>query len=255
MTFQRRGQIVDLVHERGSVRVNDLAARFNVSEVTIRNDLDQLEKEGRLLRDRGGALPTGNTRTVTALPGMEHRSGLNVDAKRRIATAAAEKVNLGESLLLDAGTTVVEMVRHLGKQHGLTIVTNALNVALAATASTDARVLMLGGAVGRDSGSTLGSMAEEMLRSLAVDHLFLGAQAADLEHGLSDTNIEIAQIKRAMIRCSRRVTLLMDSSKWDTSGLIRVAPLTAVHTIITDSGMSDVARQAIENLGIEVVVV
>lgn len=255
MTAQRRGQIVELVHERGSMRVVDLAARFGVSEVTIRSDLDQLEGEGRLMRDRGGALPSGQTRTVTTLPGMELRAGLNVDSKRRIAAAAASRVASGSSLLLDAGTTVVEMVRHLSRVNGLTIVTNALNVALAATASTDARVMMLGGVVGGDSGSTLGSMAEGMLKDLLVDQLFLGAQAADLENGLTDTNVEIAQIKRAMMKSARRVTLLMDSSKWETSGFIRVAPMTSVQTVITDEGLATEARQALENLGIEVVVV
>jgi DeoR family transcriptional regulator of aga operon len=255
MTQQRRGQIVELAHEQGSVRVAELATRFGVSEVTVRNDLDQLEQEGRIVRDRGGALPTGTTRSVSTLPGMEHRSKLSMDAKRRIAAAAAKRIKPGESVLLDAGTTVVEMIRHLSGTSGLTIVTNALNVAHAAVASTDARVVMLGGTVGRDSGSTLGSMAEDMLKHLVVDHLFLGAQAADLEHGLTDTNIEIAQIKRAMIQCSRRVTLLMDASKWDAAGFIRVAPLTAVHSIITDASLSEEARQAIENLGIEVTVV
>ncbi|RBP39171.1 DeoR family transcriptional regulator [Roseimicrobium gellanilyticum] len=252
MTLQRRSQIVDLANERGSVRVVELAGRFRVSEVTIRTDLDHLEREGRIVRDRGGALPAAHTRSVSTLPGMEQRSRLSVDAKRRIATAAAHRVKPGEAILLDAGTTVVEMVRHLTGTNGLTIVTNALNVAHTAAAATDARVIMLGGTVGRDSGSTLGPMAEDMMRHLVIDQLFLGAQAADLEHGLTDTNIEIAQIKRAMIQCSRRVTLLMDSSKWDAAGFIRVAPLTTVHTIITDQGLPEQARTAIENLGIEI---
>jgi len=252
MTQQRRTQIVTLTHERGSVRVSDMAAKFGVSEVTIRSDLDQLEREGRLVRDRGGALPAGHARAVTSLPGMDHRSALNTEAKRRIATAAARWVKPGESILLDAGTTVVEMVRHLSNTAGLTIVTNALNVALAAAVSTQARVLMLGGTVGRDSGSTLGPMAEEMLGHLVVDQLFLGAQALDLDHGLTDTNIEIAKIKSTMIKHSRRVTLLVDSSKWDTSGFIRIAPLTAVHAVIADTGLPAEARQALENLGIEV---
>lgn len=252
MTQQRRSQIVDLAHQQGSVRVAEMAERFGVSEVTIRNDLDQLEREGRITRDRGGALPTGITRSVHSLPDLEHRSTLNPDAKRRIAAAAARRVQAGQSLILDAGTTTVEMIRHLASIPNLTIVTNALNIALSATVRTDARVLMLGGAVGRDSGSTLGGAAIDMLSTLVVDHLFLGAQAVDLEHGLTDTNIEIAQVKRCMIQRARRITLLMDSSKWQTSGFIKVAPLTAVHTLITDSDLSQEALQALQNLNIEV---
>jgi len=252
MTQQRRRQIVTLTHERGSVRVSDMAEKFSVSEVTIRSDLDQLERDGLIKRDRGGALPVGHTRAVTSLPGMDQRAGQNVDAKRRIATAAARRVLPGQSILLDAGTTVVEMARHLSSVAGLTIVTNGLNVALAAAVSTSARVLMLGGTVDRDSGSALGHMAEEMLGNLVMDQVFLGTQALDLDHGLTDTNIEIAQIKRAMIQHSRRTTLLVDSSKWDTAGFIRIAPLTAVHAVIADVGLPAEAKQALEGLGIEV---
>jgi len=255
MTSQRRGQIIAQVREQGSVRVTDLAKRFGVSEVTIRTDLDHLEREGKLVRDRGGALPVVMTRTVTSLPGLDHRMNLHVEAKRRIAAAAAKRVHAGQSLIMDAGTTVIEMIPHLATIEGLTIITNALNVALAATAHTSANVILLGGVVGRDSGSTLGSRTEEMLKELLVDHLFLGAQAMDLQHGLTDTNMEIAQIKRAMIRSARRTTLLSDSQKWATSGLVRVAPLTAAQALITDHGLPGPARQELESLGLEVEVV
>lgn len=255
MTAQRRGQITALVRDEGSVRVTDLAQRFGVSEVTIRTDLDHLEREGKLVRDRGGALPVVMTRTVTSLPGLDHRMNLHIEVKRRIAAAAARRVQAGQSLILDAGTTAIEMIPHLAMLEGLTIVTNALNVALAATAHTAANVILLGGSVGRDSGSTLGSRTEEMLKELLVDHLFLGVQAMDLVHGVTDTNLDIAQIKRAMIRSARRVTLLGDSSKWSTSGMVRVAPLTAAQVLITDHGLPTTARREIESLGLEVEVV
>ena len=252
MTTQRRGQITALVREQGSVRVTDLARRFDVSEVTIRTDLDHLEREGKLVRDRGGALPVVMTRTVTSLPGLDHRMSLHIEVKRRIAAAAAKRVHAGQSLILDAGTTVIEMIPHLAPLDGLTIITNALNVALAATAHTSATVILLGGVVGRDSGSTLGSRTEEMLKELLVDHLFLGVQAMDLKHGITDTNMDIAQIKRAMIRSARKVTLLADSSKWSTSGLVRVTPLATAQILISDHGLPSTARQEIESLGLEV---
>lgn len=252
MTTQRRGQITALVREEGSVRVTDLAQRFGVSEVTIRTDLDHLEREGKLVRDRGGALPVVMTRTVTSLPDLDQRMSLHMEMKRRIAAAAARKVHAGQSLILDAGTTAIEMIPHLAALEGLTIVTNALNVALAATAHTSATVILLGGVVGRDSGSTLGSRTEEMLKELLVDHLFLGVQAMDLKHGITDTNLDIAQIKKAMIRSARHVTLLADASKWSTSGMVRVAPLTVAQRLITDHGLPGAARRDLESLGLEV---
>lgn len=252
MILQRRAQIADLVRESGAVRVADLAERFKVSEVTIRNDLMQLEKQGQLVRDRGGALPLDQVRELTSLLAVEQRAHLQIAEKQRIAKAAAALVSPGDTILMDAGTTVVEMAPHLAGITPLTVVTNALNVALEVAAKTEARVILLGGTFSRESSSTLGSLAEHTLGELLVQKAFLGTQAFDLEHGFTDTTLEIAQIKRAMIRSSRRVILLTDSSKLGHSGFIKVAPLTAVQTMITDTGLRADVRAELEKLGVEV---
>jgi DeoR/GlpR family transcriptional regulator of sugar metabolism len=258
MIRQRRAQIAEMVQARGVARVNELADHFGVSEVTIRNDLDRLEKQGHLTRDHGGAVALASgggasgSRMVTGLLGIEQRAGLNLDAKRRIARAAAGMVQPGDTILIDAGTTAVEMSRHLADIPSLTIVTNALNVALAVGAEApEARVILLGGTLNRESASLLGPMAEQSLAELVVQKIFLGTQAFDQENGLTDTTPEIAQIKRAMIRAARRVILLSDSSKWGRSGFIKVAPLSAVQTIISDTSLDAEARAVIEGLGIE----
>lgn len=254
MVLQRRAQIAELVKEAGSARVDELSQRFQVSEVTIRNDLEKLEKQGLLMRDRGGALPAAHaTRELTSLPAVEQRAHLQIAEKRRIAGAAAQLVNPGDTILMDAGTTVVEMVPHLAGITPLTVVTNALNVALELSAKTEAHVILLGGNLSRESSSTLGSLAEQTLGELRVQTAFLGTQAFDLEHGLTDTTLEIAQVKRAMIRAARRVILLTDSSKLGQSGFIKVAPLTAFQTIITDPALPPEARLELERLGIEVI--
>jgi DeoR family transcriptional regulator of aga operon len=255
MILQRRAQIAELVRQSGAVRVAELAERFQVSEVTIRNDLVQLEKQGQIIRDRGGALPLDHARELTSLLAVEQRSQLQIAEKQRIARAAAQLVSPGDTILMDAGTTVVEMAPHLAGITPLTVVTNALNVALAVAARTDAQVILLGGNLSRESSSTLGSIAEHTLAELLVQKAFLGTQAFDLEHGFTDTTLEIAQIKRAMIKAARRVILLTDSSKLGQSGFIKVAPLTAVQTLITDTSLPDEARAALEGLGVEVVLV
>ncbi len=255
MILQRRAQIAELVRQSGAARVADLAERFQVSEVTIRNDLMQLEKQGQLIRDRGGALPLDHARELTSLLAVETRAHLQIAEKQRIARAAAQLVSPGDTILMDAGTTVVEMAPHLAGIDRLTVVTNALNVALEVAAKTDARIILLGGTFSREASSTVGSLAEQMLGGLRVQKAFLGTQAFDLEHGLTDTTPEIADVKRAMIRAARRVVLLADSSKLDRCGFIKVAPLTAVQTVITDDGLPVDTRSAVKGLGIEVIVV
>jgi len=255
MTQQRRARIVATVQRLGSVRVGELAGRFGVSEVTIRNDLVVLEREGQLVRDRGGAIAKESGRYVTTLLRVDERSALNHDAKRRIAAAAAGRVSPGDTVLLDAGTTVVEIAPHLAGRTPLTVVTNALNVVLALNRMPDVRLLCLGGTFHGESGSTVGPIAEQALGELTVQKLFLGAQALDLEHGLTDSTVEIAQVKRAMLRAARQVILLADASKWGRAGLIKVAPLSEVDTIITDDALPAETRAAIERLGIELVIV
>lgn len=253
MTRQRRLRIAELVNERGAMRVSELAREFNTSEVTIRNDLTHLENEGRLVRDRGGAIASQGK--ITSLPAVEARARVRIEEKRRLARAAAEMVVSGDTIIMDAGTTVVEMASHLGAIDGLSVVTNALNVALEMGAKTEAQIYLLGGTLNRDASSTLGPVTEQQLADLKVQKLFLGTQALDLEAGLTDTTVEIAQVKRQMIRAAREVILLSDSAKWGKTGFIRVAPLNAVGTIITDSGLPDSAKTAIERLGVKLRVV
>ena len=255
MILQRRAQIVELVRQSGAARVADLAARFQVSEVTIRNDLMHLEKQGQLIRDRGGALPLDHAREITSLLAVETRAHLQIAEKQRIARAAAQLVSPGDTILMDAGTTVVEMAPHLAGIASLTVVTNSLTVALAVAAKTDAWIILLGGNFSRESSSTLGAIAEHTLAELLVQKAFLGTQAFDLEHGFTDTTMEIAQVKRAMIKAARRVILLSDSSKLGHRGFIKVAPLNAVQTLITDTGLPAEVRPELERLGMEVVVV
>jgi DeoR family transcriptional regulator of aga operon len=253
MTRHRRSRIVELVRQHGAVRVGELADQFDVSEVTIRSDLEQLERDGQLIRDRGGAIAAPST-PVRSLLRVDQRATLNLDAKRRIGLAAATLVEPGDTIILDAGTTAIEAARGVAGITPLTVLTNALNVALELGAHSEARVILLGGTLNREASSTVGAQAEQHVGEFIAQKLFLGAQAVDFEHGLTDTTPEIAQVKRAMIRAARRVILLVDSSKWGCSGFSKVAPLTALDTIITDSALPAEARAAIEQLGIELIV-
>jgi len=253
MTNERRQHIAEWVSRSGSVRVAELAEFFKVSEVTIRNDLARLENNQLLVRDHGGATALVANREITSLLAIEARSNLQRSEKLRIAEAAAALVETGDTIFLDAGTTVVEMIPFLARHTQLTIVTNAVPVAINAAATTRAEVILLGGTFNRESASNLGAMAERGLSEFLVDRLFLGTQAADLKHGLTDTTLEIANLKRAMIKGAREVVLLADATKWGTSGFIKVAPLDTVHTVISDNSLPSEIRTTLQALGVRLI--
>lgn len=253
LMLDRRARIAALVRQRGSVRVHELAELFQVSPVTIRTDLVQLEKEGALVRDRGGAIAAAGP--PSALVAFEQRATIRQQVKERIGRAAAALVEPGDTILLDAGTTVVEMVKYLPQAAQLNVVTNALNVALELRALSEVRVLLLGGTINYATFGTLGPLAEQGLEGLNVQKLFLAAETVDLAAGVTDSTVEIAQVKRAMVRAARQVILLADSSKWGRTGFIRVAPVSALHTVVVDAGLPEPERAALERMGVRVLVV
>jgi len=252
LMLDRRARIAAMVRQRGSVRVQELSERFQVSAVTIRTDLVQLEKDGVLIRDRGGAVACGQG---SALVAFDQRTALHLEAKQRIGQAAAALVQPGDTILMDAGTTVVEMSWHLLQISPLTVVTNALNVALELRAAPAARVLMLGGTINYATFGTLGPLLDQNLSDLAVQKLFLAAESVDVGAGVTDSTPEIAHAKRALARAARQVILLADSSKWGKVGFIKVLPLEQIQTVVTDSGLPESTRAALEQAGLELIVV
>lgn len=252
LTNQRRERITELLALHGAVRVKDLSARFGVSEVTVRTDLDYLARQGTIVRDHGGAI--ANTGTPLSI-GFGQRVLKNQPAKQAIGRAAAGMVFPGDSIMIDAGSTAMEMAKQLGNHSPLTVITNALNVATQVGALPDVNVILAGGSLSRETISTLGTLAERDLSGLIVDKAFIAAHAVDLEKGVTDLSIEIARVKIAMIQAAREVIVLADSSKWGQQKLARVAALPQVHTIVSDDGLPETTRQKIMELGIKLVVV
>jgi DeoR family transcriptional regulator of aga operon len=250
LSVERRRRIVELAVAEGSVRVGALSQRFGVSEVTIRADLRALAADGALLRTRGGAI--AQTETLSTAFGL--RAHYNHAQKQLIGRAAAALVRPGDTILLDAGTTAMEMAKNLPPTLSpLTVVTNALNVAMHIGSMPGAKVILAGGSLNAETISTLGMLAERDLSDLMVDKLFLGAHSLDALMGVADLSVEIARVKSAMIRASREVILLADSSKWGRSAVARVAPLSAIHTWITDKGLSEEVRSAVAKFDIRLV--
>ncbi len=249
---ERRRRISELLMDQGAVRVQELSDLFMVSEVTIRNDLDIMARDGQLRRHRGGAVAMSPPNLSIA---FEQRASLNLEKKRQIGRAAAQLVDAEDTIILDSGTTLAEMSKSLNLSDPFTVVTNALNVASQVGALPNALVILTGGTLNRETVSTFGPQAERSLSDHVVQKVFLGIQAIEPELGLTDTSIEIAHVKQAMIRAARRVILLVDSSKWRRVAFVKVAPLSAIHTVVTDSDLPDDARAAFEHMGVELIVV
>jgi DeoR family transcriptional regulator, aga operon transcriptional repressor len=245
----RRANIRALVARQGVVRTEDLSQAFEVSLVTIRNDLDLLSREGVLIRDRGGAVANTTTTMTTA---FNQRAELNLEEKRRIGVAAARLVQAGDTVILDAGSTMMEMAKQMVEVSPLTVVTNALNVAMQVGSLRDVNVILIGGSLNRDTISIIGPTASQNLQDLRVQKAFISTHAMD-EIGLTDPSIEVAQVKRAMIQAARQVILVVDSSKWRKQGFAKVVELAAIHTIVTDDRLPDDAVSIIERRGIELI--
>jgi len=182
LNLERQAKILELIEEHGKVEVGDLSRLLRASEVTIRKDLKELQARGLLRRAHGGAV---RAVTVSADPSLQVKAALHADEKRRIGAAAAALVADGESIILDSGTTTQQVARYIKDRRDLKVITNALNVAAELTGAGGVEVILLGGLLRQHSGSLVGQFAEEMLKQLSVDKLFLAVDAVDLEFGLS----------------------------------------------------------------------
>jgi DeoR family transcriptional regulator of aga operon len=245
----RRRKISELIETNGVVRVAELVKLLGVSDVTIRNDLEALAQEGVLVRDHGGAVVQTRTRLSIA---FDQRAMLNLESKQRIGEVAARMVLSGETIILDAGTTLMEMAKRLQAVSRLTIITNSLNIATEVGSRRGIHVMLAGGSLSTETISTVGPLAERDLRELLADKVFLGIQAFEPEAGLSDVSLEVARVKAAMVSASNYVVLLADSTKYQTRAFARVVPLSDIDCLITDRGFPEEAAQQMAAQGIKV---
>jgi DeoR family transcriptional regulator of aga operon len=251
---ERRRRIMELIEARERVTVEELVKRFNVSAVTIRGDLDDLAAAGRLIRSHGGALRRAESQDDVPIPVKET---LHHAEKVRIAAAAVKMIREGETIMLDSGTTTAEIARQIKLQRykTLNVITNALNVAMELTAAPTVRLIMIGGILRHTSFSFSGPHAEQHLRGLRADRLFLGVDGLDPEIGLMTPDVLEAQLNALMIQVSGEVVVVADSSKFGRRSLSVIGPLAAVHRIITDSAVSPEILTALRAHNIEPTVV
>jgi len=252
LSDERRQAILHLLDTRGNVTVAELGAQFEVSEMTIRRDLDELERQGLLRRVHGGAV-RGRGRSYE--PAFLIRSGMRQAEKERIAAAAADLVQSGDSIALDVGTTTLEVARRLKGKRDLTVITPSLRIANQLAEMQDLRLILPGGLLRPGELSLVGALAEETFRQFYVDKLFMGIGGIDLEAGLTEFNLEDALVKKAMLRAAKEIIVVADASKFGVVTFSVVAPLQVVNRIITDNSISPAYVERLRERNIEVIVV
>jgi DeoR family transcriptional regulator, aga operon transcriptional repressor len=254
LTEERRRAILEMVHVAGRVVVADVSRHFGVSEVTARADINALSQRDLLIRSHGGAI---RKLDVPVDFPLEVKESQHHEEKVLIGQAAAALVREGQTVLLDSGTTTLEVARAIRnrKLARVTVITNSLTIAWELSAVAEMNLIMIGGILRHISRSFAGPQAAKLLADLRVDHFFLGVDGLEPEMGPSTPDILEAELNAAMIRSAREVSVVTDSSKIGRSSLSLIAPMTSVHRIITDSGISEGHRLALEAKGVEVIAV
>ncbi len=249
---ERRQHILSLIQKHGRVLVDELSTDLALSKITIRKDLDYLQSKDLLVRTHGGALPA--QAGALSDPTIQEKEELHHEEKVRIANAAAAMVSEGQCIILDSGTTTTEIARALSSFRHLTIITNALNIA-ADLSRSDFEIILTGGALRKNSLSVVGPLAEDVLKEMHADIVFLGVDGFDTKIGLTTPNVLEARVNRAMVRASEKVVAVCDSSKFNRRSLSLIVGASAIDHVITDSNLSDEDVKAIRDAGIEVTVV
>lgn len=248
----RRNFILRKLEKEDHVNVSELSSHFMVSEVTIRKDLKHLEKKNILIRSRGGAIKQSLINTDLSI---YDRRKQNIKLKSAIGSAAAGLIRDGETVLLDTGTTIMELAKHLRKKIDITVITNSVDITFRLAEYPNIRVIMPGGILRRNSLALVGEQAAESLRNFYCDKYFLSADSIDVKRGLMTTNIEEASLAKLNIKNSKMVIALIDSSKFRDMGITTIAPLREINTLITDNGIPSDILEQIRGLGIDVLVV
>lgn len=248
-TVARRAKLRDLIRQHGFVSIPDLKDAMDVSESTIRRDLEYLEETGEAKRTHGGVFFTGPSTTVRQFETKQNQG--HWDKKRRIAHAASQLVDDHDTLLLDGGSTTYELARQLVGRP-LQIVTNSLPVANLFATSDSVDLVLLGGAVHSRTGITLGPYTDHMLESLNVQKAFLSVAGVNAR-GFYNSNMLLVETERYMMRCADRTIVVADSSKFGRSSLARLCDWGHVDTLVVDEGLSDEWRTRITEAKVELI--
>jgi DeoR family transcriptional regulator, fructose operon transcriptional repressor len=244
---ERRTNILQVVEQKGFVALQELADRVGASESTVRRDLEYLDGIGQIRRTRGGAAYVGESITT-----FDERSSKASIEKQRIARAAANLVEPGEAVLLDGGTTTLEVARHLAGK-SLQVVTNSLPIVNLLVNQPQIELLMIGGYLYPKTGVALGPAAIGTLKNIHVRRLFMSVGGLT-EKGLFNSNALLVETERQMIESAEEVIVVSDSGKLGHSALAHLCSLDVVDRLVVDAGITPEWRQIVQRAGVELIV-
>jgi DeoR/GlpR family transcriptional regulator of sugar metabolism len=251
LAIERHREIVAVLSKEGSVRVAELAKRFDVTEETIRRDFGKIETQGKIIRSHGGAIITEREETLRP---FAWREVANEIEKAAIVNEAIKRIQPEDSILLDASTTAWHLAKRL-ENIPLTVVTNSLQIPIAIANRTNIDVHILGGRLGKKSLSFIGPATEEQLKQYHVDKLFISCEGADLERGISDRSENQAHLRHIMLSCADKKYLLIDHSKFNVRSLSHICSITVFDEIITDSKIDPATLEKLCEMEIKTTVV
>ena len=245
---ERRDRILELIERNGYVSISEISERFDASESTVRRDLEYLDGIGQIRRTRGGAAYIGESMTA-----FDDRTFQELTEKQRVAQAAAGLIASGEAVLLDGGTTTLEVAKHLvGKT--LQVVTNSLPVVNLLVNRPNIEVVMIGGYLYPQTGVALGPLAVAALKALHVRRLMMSVGGIT-GAGLFNSNALLVETERQMIEAAEEVVVVSDSSKLGHAALAHLCPLDVVDRLVIDSGISDEWQETFRKSDVELTIV
>lgn len=247
---ERQGRIRVMVEEQGRVIVPELSAYFNVSEATIRRDLEKLDGLGWVQRTHGGAV---RVERAAKEPPILQRIDECRDEKQRIGQAAAALVQDGETIFLGSGTTVLEIARHLPEGLNLTVITNSLLVANELAERSGIEMIVIGGMLRQSELSMVGHITEQALREFRASRVFMGMHAIDARHGFTNDYLPETMTDRAILNIAPKVIVVADHRKFGRVSSVLVGTVTTAHMIITDNMTSKACINELIDLGIEII--
>lgn len=251
-TVERRRKILHLLNENGQVFVQELSEEFNVSEVTIRKDLDLFESKKLLIRSRGGAMKYENS------VGTDHqitdKNKIYYAEKVSIGKIAATLVRDGDTIIIDSGTTTLEVAKNLNKEYNINVITNAINIVNQLIQFNNVNIIVPGGSIRKNSHSLIGPLAEKSLANFYVDKVFIGVDGFDITQGAFTPNIEEASLNQHMIEIAKEVILVTDSSKFSRKSLAFICPPSKIDIIVTDDKIDQGIKRELIEIGIKVII-
>ena len=247
---ERLKMVLDVVNEMKVVTIEDLCYQLAVSKATVRRDLKELEQNNKIIRTHGGALSFGDHGPYE--PPFRVKSKWNIEEKQRIAEVACRYINPGEAIILDSGTTTLELAKKITMIENLTVITNDLIIAMELSQYQNINLIVIGGKLKKDFYTLTGIFAEMVLKNIRADKYFIGADAVDRELGLMNYNTEEIPIKKLMIASAKKRYALCDHSKFEGVAVANICSFECIDQIITGTEIDPEILKKFTNTGVEI---